>query len=88
VVVSVRRNTAPRNLANAFETALRVGKDESITKKSAERLVEKAKKLNAVYGGDGQTFVLNLTETKLDGFGTSVSTLKELLEKSIHAVKE
>jgi CRISPR system Cascade subunit CasC len=88
VAVSVRRNTAPRNLANAFETALRVGKDESFTKKSAERLVEKAKKLNAVYGGDGQTFVLNLTETKLDGFGTSVSTLKELLEKSLHAVKE
>lgn len=88
VVVSVRRNTAPRNLANAFETALRVGKDESITKKSAERLAEKAKKLNAVYGGDGQTFVLNLTETKLDGFGTSVNTLKELLDKSLAAVKE
>jgi len=88
VVVSVRRNTAPRNLANAFETALRVGKDESITKKSAERLAEKAKKLNAVYGGDGQTFVLNLTESKLDGFGTSVNTLKELLDKSLAAVKE
>ncbi len=88
VVVSVRRNTAPRNLANAFETALRVGKDESFTRKSAERLVEKAKKLNAVYGGDGQTFVLNLTETNLDGFGTSIGTLNELLEKSLHAVKE
>ena len=88
VLVSVRRNTAPSNLANAFETALRVRKDESLTKVSAEKLVEKAKKLSTVYGGDGQTFVLNLTETKIDGFGTSVSTLRELLEKSLAAVKE
>jgi CRISPR system Cascade subunit CasC len=88
VAVSVRRNTAPSNFANAFEIALRVRKDESLTKVSAETLVEKAKKLRAVYGVDGQTFVLNLTETKLDGFGTSVSTLKELLEKSLAAVKE
>jgi len=88
VAVSVRRNTAPSNLANAFETALRVRKDESLTKVSAEKLVEKAKKLRAVYGGDGQTFVLNLTDTKLDGFGIPVSTLKELLEKSLAAVKE
>lgn len=88
VAVSVRRNTAPSNFANAFETALRVRKDESLTKVSAETLVEKAKKLRAVYGGDGQTFVLNLTEIKLDGFGTPVSTLKALLEHSLAAVKE
>lgn len=88
VAVSVRRNTAPSNLANAFETALRVHKDQSITKMSADKLVEKSKKLRAVYGGDGQTFVLNLTETTLDGFGTSVNSLKELLEKSLAAVKE
>lgn len=88
VAVSVRRNTAPSNFANAFETALRVRKDESLTKVSAETLVGKARKLRAVYGGDGQTFVLNLTDTKLDGFGTPVSTLKELLEKSLAAVKE
>jgi len=88
VAVSVRRNTAPSNLANAFETALRVRKDESLTKLSAEKLVEKAKKLRGVYGGDGRTFVLNLTETKLDGFGTSVNSLKELLENSLSAVKE
>ena len=88
VAVSVRHNMAPRNLANAFEMAVRVGKDQSLTKMSAERLVGKAKELNAVYGGDGQTFVLNLTDTKIDGFGTSVSTLKDLLEKSLAAVKE
>lgn len=88
VAVSVRRDTAPSNLANAFETALRVRKDESLTKVSAEKLVEKSKKLRAVYGGEGRTFVLNLTETKLDGFGTAVNNLKDLLDNGLAAVKE
>ena len=88
VAVSVRRNTAPRNLANAFETAVRVRKDESFTKISAENLVEKARQLQAVYGGNERTFVLNLKEVKLDGFGTAVSTLEELLKNSLAAVKE
>ena len=35
VAVSVRHNTAPRNLANAFETAVRIKKGESLTKESA-----------------------------------------------------
>ena len=77
VAVSVRRNTAPRNLANAFETAVRVGKDESLTKASAEKLMEKAKKLNTAYGGEGKTFVLNLTEAKVDGFWEAVQSLKD-----------
>ncbi len=88
VAVSIRRNTAPSNLANAFEMALRARKDESLTRVSAEKLVDKSKKLRAVYGGDGQTFVMNLTEIKLDGFGTAVNSLKELLAKSLAAVKE
>ena len=54
VAVAVRRDTAPRSLANAFEIAVRVGKDESITRKSAELLARKAKALQAAYGGAGQ----------------------------------
>lgn len=50
VAVSVRRNTAPRNLANAYETAIRVKKDESITKESATRLDAKAIALDKLYG--------------------------------------
>lgn len=88
VAVSVRRNTAPRNLANAFETAVRVKKDESLTRKSTEELVKKAKTLQTVFGGEEKTFVLNLTEAKLDGFGNSAASLKELLDKSLKAVKE
>ncbi len=88
VAVSVRRNTAPRNLANAFETAVRVRKDESLTKKSAEELVKKAKALQVVYGGEEETFLLNITEAKLDGFGNTVASLKELLDKSLKTIKE
>jgi CRISPR system Cascade subunit CasC len=50
VAISVRRNTAPRNLANAFETAIRVRKDESLTKESATRLSAKAVALDKLYG--------------------------------------
>ncbi len=69
VAVSVRRNTAPRNLANAFETAVRVKKDESLTRKSAEELAKKAKALQAAFGGEEKTFVLNLVEAKLRWIG-------------------
>lgn len=88
VAVSVRRNTAPRNLANAFETAVCVKKDESLTRKSAEELAKKAKALQAAFGGKEKTFILNLAEAKLDGLGTVVPGLEDLLNKSISAVKE
>jgi CRISPR system Cascade subunit CasC len=88
VAVSVRHNTAPCNLANAFETAGRVGKDESLTKASADKLIEKAKMLKTAYGGDGKTFVLNLTDAKVNGFGESIASLKDLLDKTMLSVKE
>lgn len=50
IAVSVRRNTAPRNLANAFETAIRIQKGESLTKKSAVRMAAKAEALDKLYG--------------------------------------
>jgi CRISPR system Cascade subunit CasC len=88
VAVSVRRNAAPRSLANAFETAVRVGKSESLTEISASKLMERAEKLSAAYDGKGTTFVLNLTEAKVNGFGETVKSLKELLDKSMPADKE
>ena len=87
VATSVRRNTFPRNLANAFETAIRVKKDESLTERSAVELVKKSKTLQDAFGGDGKTFVLNLTEAKVDGFGKPVKSLKELLDKTLLAIK-
>lgn len=88
VSISVRRNTAPRNLANAFETAIRVKKDESLTRKSAEELAKKAKTLQAAFGGEEKTFVLNLTDARLDGFGNVVASLKELLDRTLLVVQE
>ena len=88
VAVSVRRNTAPRNLANAFEVAVRVKKDESLTRKSAEELAKKAKALQAAFGGQDRTFVLNLAQAELNGLGTVVPALNDLLDKALLAAQE
>jgi CRISPR system Cascade subunit CasC len=88
VVVSVRRNTAPRNLANAFETAIRIKKDESLTRRSAEELAKKAKVLQSAFGGEEKTWVLNLTDSKLDGFGKSATSLQELLGEVLKNIQE
>ena len=88
VAVSVRRNAAPRNLANAFETAIRVKKDESLTRKSAEELTNKAKALQVAFGGEEKTFILNLAKANVDGLGTVVPALKDLLDKALSAVQE
>lgn len=88
IAVSVRRNTAPRNLANAFEAAVRVRKDESLTSKSVEALTLKAQALQAAYGGQEKVFVLNLTTAKAAGFGENATTLSDILDKALEAVQE
>ncbi len=87
IAVSVRRNTAPRNLANAFETAVFTKKGESLTKKSAEELAKKAMALQSAFGGEDKTFVLNLVKAELDGYGTAVPALDEILDKTLSAVQ-
>ena len=88
VAVSVRHNTAPRNLANAFETAIFTKKGDSLTRKSAEELTKKAKALQSAFGGEDKTFVLNLVKAESDGYGTAVPTLKDLLDKALKALQE
>ncbi len=85
VAVSVRRDGAPRNLANAFEAPVR--SRDGLTAVSAQRLVEKAQQLQAAYGGEGSTFVLNLAQVKVDGFGEGVDSLQALLDKALAAVQ-
>lgn len=87
VAISVRQNSAPRSFANAFEAAVRVRKDESLTRKSAEALAQKAQMLQAAFGGDGTTLVLNLAGAQYDGFGQSVTSLKDLLDETLSAVE-
>ncbi|MDD2581833.1 MAG: type I-E CRISPR-associated protein Cas7/Cse4/CasC [Desulfuromonadaceae bacterium] len=88
VAVTVRHNAAPRNFANAFETAIRVKKDESLTRKSAEELVKKAQTLQVAFGGEEHTFILNLIDAKLNGLGTTLPALKDLLDKALVAAQE
>lgn len=88
VALSVRHNAAPRSLANAFETAIVVRRDQALTRRSAEALVQKGKTLQSAYGGEGSTVVLNLTGADLDGFGVEVKTLQDLLNQGLSGVKE
>lgn len=88
VVASVRHNTAPRNLANAFEVPVRVTKGQALTKISAENLASKAKVLQAAYGGEGKTLVLNLVGADAAGFGELVDSLQVLLDRTVALAKE
>ncbi len=87
VAVSVRRNGAPRNLANAFEVPVRVKKGESLTAESVTKLIEKANSIQKAFGGEDNSFVLNLTKAASLDYGQQVDTLKDLLEKTAQAVR-
>jgi CRISPR system Cascade subunit CasC len=88
IAICVRHHTAPRNLANAFEAAVRPRKGESITRISAQKLVEKAKRLKAAYGGTESTFVLDLVDAGVEGFASPTESLEDLLARTLAAVKE
>lgn len=80
VLVSVRRGAAPRNLANAFETAVRSRDD--LTRVSAERLIDKAVALQKAYGGRTDAWALSLAsldEGKLKAYATRVESLQDLI---------
>jgi len=88
VAITVCRNAAPRNYANAFETAIRAKTGESLTRKSADALCAKANDLQTAYPRDSQTFVLDLTKTELGGCGEAVKSLGVMLDKTLAAVQE
>ena len=77
-LVTVRRNTAPRNLANAFETAVRAR--DNLTRVSANALLTKAMALQAAYGGEWKAFVLDLTGAEIDQAARPVPSLAALLD--------
>ena len=87
VAITVHKQGAPRNLANAFEAAIRAPKGQSLTRLSVEKLVHKANQLQAAYGGERSTFVLNLTEASIDGFGMTLPSLTEVIESALKAVR-
>ena len=88
IAVTVCRGAAPRNLANAFETAIRAKAGESLTRKSAEELAKKGSALETAYPRKSKTFVLNLTKANLDGFGSEKASLDAVLEETLIAVRD
>lgn len=78
VLATVRRNTAPRNLANAFETAIRAR--DNLTRSSANALLSKAKVLQAAYGGETAAFVLDLSGAEIGDVAQPVGSLPALLD--------
>ncbi len=87
VAISVCHDAAPRNLANAFETAIRAKTGESLTRKSAEALAAKAGVLDTAYPRKGQTFVLNLTQAEVGSLGEDKASIDAVLDAVLAAVK-
>lgn len=87
VAVTVCHDAAPRNLANAFETAIRAKTGESLTRRSAEELAKKGNALEMAYPRKSQTFVLNLAGAELNGFGHAKASLDGVLEATLNAVR-
>jgi CRISPR system Cascade subunit CasC len=87
VAVSVCHDAAPRNLANAFETAIRAKTGESLTRKSAEALATKAQTLDTAYPRKGQTFLLNVAKADIGGFGDDKASLDAVLDAVLTAAK-
>lgn len=88
VAVSVCHDAAPRNLANAFETAIRANTGESLTRKSAEALAAKASALDAAYPRKGKTFVLNVAQAEIGNLGEDKASLDAVLNAVLAAVKD
>ncbi len=87
VAVSVCHDAAPRNLANAFETAIRAKSGESLTRKSAEALVAKAGVLDTAYPRKGKTFMLNVAKAEVGSLGEDKASLDAMVEAVLAAVK-
>lgn len=86
VMVTVRRNTAPRNLANAFESAIRVR--DGLTRASASALMARAIGLQTAYGGNSTAFVLDLTGAERGDFAQKEQSLQDLLDAVMAEVQQ
>ena len=77
------RGRLPLNLANAFERPVRPGRGESLVGKSAERLEEYRKRLEGVYGPDGEWFACSTVEGV--GHNGSLAELEAWLRTRLEA---
>jgi len=92
ISIFVRRDTAPRNLANAFETPI-YSKGKSLTKESADKLAAKAAaldklyetKVNARYAVSEDVFGATF---KADGLGTQLESVPKLIKWTLEEVSK
>ncbi len=85
VLATVRRNTAPRNLANAFESAIRAR--DNLTRTSTDALLAKARALQGAYGGESMAFVLDLVGADAGDYARCVDSLSALLDAVMTEVR-
>ncbi|RIH89450.1 type I-E CRISPR-associated protein Cas7/Cse4/CasC [Calidithermus roseus] len=99
VVFTVRQDADPRNLANAFEKPVRPSQGLRLTEASAVKFEQKWRWLEVAYGEAGKTFRLNAPEIDEADFrrndkdenkrvGEPVESLRELIEKTLEAVRQ
>lgn len=88
ISISVRRNTAPRNLANAFETPI-YAKGKSLTKESADKLSAKAAALDKLYETKvNARYAVSEDVFKADGLGTQIESVPKLIKWALSEVSE
>lgn len=88
ISVTVARDAAPRNLANAFETAIHAKPGESLTRKSAEALAAKVNALDKAYPRKGKTHVLNVLQADVAGVGAEHDSLEAVLAAVLADLQE
>lgn len=90
VLVTIRENSFPINLANAFEEPVRVIRDKSLTTSSSEKLIKKYIDLQRAYGSESdRSFLLDINQVQSDGFVCEKSrTLNELLDSTLAYIKQ
>jgi CRISPR system Cascade subunit CasC len=92
ISISVRRNTAPRNLANAFETPI-YAKGKSLTKESADKLSAKAASLDKLYETEANARYAVAEDVfgktyKADGLGEQLESVPKLIKWALTEVSK
>lgn len=92
ISISVRRNTAPRNLANAFEMPI-YAKGKSLTKESADKLAAKAAALDKLYDTKASSSYAVAedvfgTAYKADGLGAQLESVPKLIKWALTEVSK
>lgn len=90
VSIAVRHNTAPRNLANAFETPI-FAKGKSLTKESADKLSAKAAALDKLFESEPNSRYAVAEDVfgaayKAEGLGSQLDSVPKLIEWALTEV--